>query len=240
MISVITCTNKEDCLPTILENYKRQTWKDKELIIVLNKDSLSLSEWKKQIADDPTIKVFQIDEDTTLGECLNAAVVESRYEFIAKFDDDDYYTEDYLTRSMETLEKSKARVVGKTTIYMYFEEDRTLHVFNPYKFAREEDRKTEKQFNPKVLMGGTLLFEKSVNAIIPFQACNTGEDSKFCEDCIGHGIPIYSGTKDNYVYIRKSMDAHTWQIENKKLKKFCTPIIETEDFRSYVNNTKDN
>ncbi|WP_221563886.1 glycosyltransferase [Alkalihalobacillus sp. TS-13] len=234
MISVITCTNKEYTLPNILENYKRQSWKDKELIIILNKDSMSLLEWKRKVQDDPAIKVLQLSGDTTLGECLNRAVKEANYEYIAKFDDDDYYTEDYLIHSMETLVQSKARVIGKTTIYMYFEDDRILYSFNPYKFAGEADQDSENRYNRKVLMGGTLLFEKSVIDSVPFQACNTGEDAKLCEECIEQGIPIYSGTKDHYVYIRSAVDVHTWKIKNQKLKRFCTPIIETGDFRSYI------
>ncbi|MGP4082425.1 glycosyltransferase family 2 protein [Pseudalkalibacillus sp. R45] len=234
MISVITCTNKEHTLPFILENYKRQSWKDKELIIVLNKDSLRLEDWKLKVADDPKIKIIQIKENTTLGECLNLAVKEATYEYIAKFDDDDYYTEEYLIHSLETLRRSKAKVVGKTTIYMYFEEERTLYTFNPYKFAGEADQDSENRYSRKVLMGGTLLFEKSVIKSVPFQACNTGEDAKLCEECIDQGIPIYSGSKDHYVYIRRELDAHTWKIKNQKLKRFCTPITETDDFRTYL------
>ncbi|MCF6409164.1 glycosyltransferase family 2 protein [Pseudalkalibacillus salsuginis] len=235
---MLACTNKEYSLPMILENYYRQTWKEKELIIILNKDSLSLEDWKLKVADDPEIKVLQLKENTSLGECLNRGVEEAAYDYISKFDDDDFYTGDYLAHSMETLRKSKAKVVGKTTIYMYFEDDRTLYAFNPYKFARQEDQETENRYDPKVMMGGTLLFEKSVNRLAPFQPCNTGEDAKFCEGCIEKGIPIFSGTKDHYVYIRNSLEAHTWKIKNQKLKRFCTPIIKTDDFRSYLENLK--
>ncbi|WP_261132627.1 glycosyltransferase [Bacillus sp. Marseille-Q3570] len=234
MISVITCTNKENCISKILENYNRQTWKEKELIIILNNDTLNLSEWKSQTIYDPSIRLLQISEETTLGECLNIGVKEAKHDFIAKFDDDDYYTEYYLTHSMKTLQKSNAKVVGKTTIYMYFEEGQTLQVFNPYKYAREEEQQSEKMYNPKVLMGGTLFFEKSVNTVVPFRDCNTGEDSGFCEDCIQKNIPIYSGTKDHYVYIRKFENNHTWKIKNQNLKRFSTHVITTDDFAAYL------
>lgn len=234
MISVITCTNRDTFRFNIKENFKRQKWNGKELIIILNEDSLNLKEWETYFKEEENVIIKQLEESCTLGECLNYGIQLAKYDYIAKMDDDDYYGRDYLENSFEQLKKSSAKVIGKTSIYMYFEEDQTLQLFNPYKYAPEQLQQTEGVYNPKVLMGGTLLFEKRVNDLVPFQSCSLGEDAKFCEDCIGKNISIYSGTKDHYVYIRRVQNEHTWDIRNLQLRRFCTPIVTTDDFLTYL------
>ncbi|WLD94946.1 glycosyltransferase family 2 protein [Alkalihalobacillus sp. AL-G] len=234
MISVITCTNKQDCLSTILQNYMRQTWQHKELILILNNDDLDFDEWKQSLSHIPNISIYQLSQEKTLGECLNYGVSKSKYNYIAKFDDDDYYSKHYLKDSIRTLRESQAKVVGKTTIYMYFEEDQSLQLYNPYKYAPDSEKISENQYDRKVMMGGTLFFEKKIQRVVPFQSTSIGEDAKFCEDCLNNDIPIYSGSKDNYVYIRKSNDAHTWKIQNQKLRRFCTHLIKTDHFQAYL------
>ncbi|MGM7700944.1 glycosyltransferase [Pseudalkalibacillus sp. Hm43] len=234
MISVITCTNRSTFRFKIKENYSRQTWQEKELIIILNKNSLVKREWEEYFEDLTNVRIDQLDEKLTLGECLNYGIQLSRYPYISKMDDDDYYSGDYLTDSYETLQNSDARLIGKSSVYMYFEEDQSLHVYNPYKFAPSDLQCSEERYDPKVLMGGTLFFEKKLNDIVPFRRCSIGEDAKLCEDCMKHNIPIFSGKKDHYVYIRKAKDLHTWKMENEKMKKFCTLLTNTDDFISYL------
>lgn len=239
MISVITCTNRNAYQSNIKENFKRQNWNDKELIIILNKDSLIKEEWVSYFQDLTNVYVIQLNEICSLGECLNHGIQLGKYKYIAKMDDDDYYSSEYLTDSITTIQTSGAQVVGKTSIYMYFEEDRSLQIFNPYKFAPPEVRCSENKYEAKVLMGGTLFFEKKINEDIPFQSSSLGEDAKFCEDCIKNNIPIYSGKKNHYVYIRRAKDLHTWKIENDKMKKFCTFLTYTDDFVSYLSSSSE-
>ncbi|MCF6136883.1 glycosyltransferase [Pseudalkalibacillus berkeleyi] len=234
MISVITCTNRNTFRNNIIENYTRQKWKDKELIIILNNDSLNIKEWEAHFEYENHVTIKQMKESYTLGECLNSGIQLAQHDYIAKMDDDDYYSREYLNGSYEALMKSKAKVVGKTSIYMYFEEDQSLQLFNPYKFAPMKIQHSESMYNPKVLMGGTLLFEKKVNDIVPFQSSSLGEDAKFCEDCIDKKITIYSGKKDHYVYIRRLQNEHTWNIQNEQLRRFCSLITRTDDFQTYL------
>ncbi|WP_425566839.1 glycosyltransferase [Paenibacillus hodogayensis] len=61
-----------------------------------------------------------------LGECLNFGISKSRYETIAKCDDDDYYAPNYLAQQVNTLERKNADLVCKRTVFMYFEKSKTL------------------------------------------------------------------------------------------------------------------
>ena len=44
-VSIITCTNKPHTLNNILDNFNRQYYADKELIIIINNDEIDLEEW---------------------------------------------------------------------------------------------------------------------------------------------------------------------------------------------------
>lgn len=49
-VSIITCTNQPGFFMNILNNYRIQRYKPKELIIIINKDSINLKEWRKKVA----------------------------------------------------------------------------------------------------------------------------------------------------------------------------------------------
>src|SRR5690554_5914043 len=94
--SVITVTNNEIFIDNIFENYDRQIIKDKELIIVLNKNRMNIDNYKSKAKTYSNVKILRIDEKISLGSCLNCAVKIAEYDLIAKFDDDDYYGPKYL------------------------------------------------------------------------------------------------------------------------------------------------
>lgn len=98
-VSVITCTNKPIYMNNIFENYWNQTWSEKELIIILNKDDMDLAQWRRKANGDPNIFIYQLPENLSLGQCLNFAIDQTQCDFIAIFDDDDYYAPLYLNNN---------------------------------------------------------------------------------------------------------------------------------------------
>jgi len=83
-VSVITCTNRPLFINYVFENYKRQLYNPKELIIILNNNDIDSIAVKKQAANYEAIKVYQLDESLSLGVCYNFAVQQCHYEYIAK------------------------------------------------------------------------------------------------------------------------------------------------------------
>ena len=127
MVTVVTSTNREYMLDRVIENFSRQSIQEKELIIILNKNGMK----RENIADAPQIRVFQLDEKKTLGECLNFGFAKARYKVVAKFDDDDHYSPDYMAHALQVLKETGADVVGKAGIFVYFNKDRLLATFRP-------------------------------------------------------------------------------------------------------------
>ncbi|MEH7480109.1 glycosyltransferase [Neobacillus drentensis] len=187
MVTVVTSTIREKMLERVIENFSRQTLQEKELIIILNKNNMNLENLAA-----PNIRVFQMDEEKTLGECLNFEAMQARYRVIAKFDDDDYYSPAYLDHALRLLKETGADVVGKAGIFVYFNKDKLLTLFRPR--MSSFFLKNKRVF----LAGGTLVFKKEVLEKVRFQALNSGEDVHFQKDCLDRKISLYSGSVHDY------------------------------------------
>ncbi len=225
-ISVITSTNRQDYMNNVFENFSRQDYNDKELIIVLNNNEMNLNKWKQKANQYTNIKVYQLDEEITLGKCLNFGIENSKYDIIAKFDDDDYYGKKYLSDSILAFNFTNAGVVGKATSYVYFERSKILAIRRPYR----ENRYV------KHMDGPSMLIKREVFDKIKFADIPRGVDTQYSKDCCKKQIKIFSTNKFHHVYVRHdSPQQHTWKIPNNKLLSFCRIVKENiTDFRKYI------
>ncbi|MFD1356773.1 glycosyltransferase family 2 protein [Fictibacillus halophilus] len=226
MVSIICCTMREQFMENVFRNYENQLMSEKEMIIILNNDHLHLAKWKARARSFKNVSVYQLPGETTLGECLNAAIQKAIYPYIAKFDDDDYYAPHYLQQSWDTLQETKADVIGKRTVYMYFEDEKLLAINSPSR---------EKMFVRQGLKGATLFFNKKICENIHFPALNLGEDTVFLKQCVKNNLKLYSADKRNYVCIRTFRSGHhTWNVNNAALKRKSSIVCHTEDFKSLI------
>lgn len=227
-VTLITPTIRAGYRNHIFDNYARQKWNPKELIIILNKDKLRRADYLKQARKYRNVRVFQLPQRATLGECLNFGVAKARYRYIAKIDDDDYYSPNYIPEAMRTLMRPKVDLVGKKTIYFYFPHKRKL-------LLRERPYRP----NHRVwqIAGATIMFNKRVFRRVKFAKALRGTDALFIGACIRKGYRIYTTSKYNFVAIRRANTrSHTWRISDKSLlasKK--VRIVSANRFRQYVN-----
>lgn len=112
----------------IFATYERLDYEIKELIIILHRNSMSIDEYRAKAEQYKDIKVWQLDESYTLGECLNFAIDNTKYDYIAKIDDDDYYGRNYLIDQMNVFNYTDADVTGKSKRFVYFESNNTLWI----------------------------------------------------------------------------------------------------------------
>lgn len=224
-VSIITCTNRTDCMDNVFANFQRQSYEEKELIIILNNDSMNLKAWNKRAKLNKNIKVFQLDEKKSLGECLNFGVNQAKFESIAKFDDDDYYAPHYLTDAMNAFKYTDADIVGKHSYYAYLNDEYALAV----RFPNMENRYAN------FLCGATMVIRKNVFNTVRFSEKSIGEDTDFLKNCIERSIKLYSIDRFNYVCIRySSSHSHTWKIENDEFLRKCQLVGYFDDYLSNV------
>ncbi|KRF09894.1 glycosyltransferase [Paenibacillus sp. Soil787] len=221
-VSIITCTNRPSFISNVLANYKRQRYPIKELIIVLNKSGMKLSKYRKKAKDHKNVSVYRRKEKVSLGECLNYAIKRTKLPYIAKFDDDDYYSKYYLTEQMKALRRSKAHVVGKRAYLAFIKTKKLLVLHTP---------KKQHKFVTWVT-GGTILFKRRVFNKVRFPKISLNEDVIFAKRCRKNHFKIYSSSPYNYVMIRrKNKKGHTWKASDDHLLSRSQIVAKTRNFR---------
>lgn len=225
MMTVITCTNREMMMNNVFHNYSIQTMKNKELIIILNKDEMNLDIWRNEAKKYPSVTVYQLPERMMVSECKNNAIPKAKYHYIAKFDDDDYYAPSYLQTAWDIFMKyPEADIVGKSSVYFYFQEQRLLCLFP----SLNENTWTDH------VIDSTLAFKKDIFQHVRFRKWKVGTDKIFQRDCKARGYNIFSTDRYNHAVIRDSNQSHTWKIKEQSFIDICTDVVYTDDYQSIV------
>jgi hypothetical protein len=186
---------------------------------------MRLSDYRKKVRFFPSITVYSAPEQITLGRCLNYAVSKTKYRYIAKFDDDDYYSPYYLSEQMRALRQSGAGIVGKAAHLKYFEGKRVIAVTSP----------KERHKFVKFIAGGTLLFKRRVYNAVRFRNITLGEDSDFLQRSRQMGVKIYSTSPYNFVGIRrKNKKSHTWTMSDEDVLRGSRFIARTIRYRHFA------
>lgn len=227
-VSVITCTNKPHFIKNIFQNYRNQNLRNKELIIILNRNDIDLGRWKTRAAKERSIQVYQVPEEISLGECYNFAVEKANFEYIATFDDDDYYAPNYLKDLMHAFLYTDADIVGKLSYFLYLEQLNILALRNPSQEYKYLD-------NSLFLDGGKKIVKREVFNSVKYRDVSLLEDVFFCQDSIEKGFKIFSADKYNLAYFRRGNKTHhTWKEEDNTILKWCSVVEKTHRYKSYV------
>ncbi|ATW26660.1 glycosyltransferase [Candidatus Formimonas warabiya] len=225
-VSIITCTHLPFYMDNIFANYSRQTYPLKELIIILNNHSLNIADWYRKAKSYQNVKIIQVPESYSAGACLNCAVRQTSYPYIANFDHDDYYGPRYLSEFMEIAPFSDAGLLGKKTHFVFFEEEKILALIHPGR---------EKSYVDYII-GCTLFMKKSIFEKVQFVDADVA-DEQFGADCTKNGIKIFAVDKYNFAYIRRNdLSLHTYKLDNNQfMKQYCRVVAQVSDFRPWVN-----
>ena len=226
-VSIIMATIREEFVDNFFLNYKNQTFKRKELIVIINENKPLTKEYIEERASALQIDNYSIivlPEETTLGECLNAGLAAAKGNLFAKMDDDDYYGKNYLTDSVQALKYSKADCVGKETYFTYSEGLDQVFIRSP----NRENRYTQ------FVIGTTLVGKISLFPEIKFGDRRVGEDTVFLKRMIKAKKKLYSHSKYNYFkFYGKSLERHTWKIEAEEYLKNAVLVGEGYDEEKY-------
>lgn len=222
-VSIIVCTNRPQFFDNLLGSFRSQQYKTKELIIILNRNSMNLKQYQSKIRAYPNISVYKVPEKTSLGQCLNCGIAKARFPFIAKFDDDDYYSPYYLKEQMNALKRTKSDIVGKHACLVYLSGTKRLIIRSP----------GEKNKAADFVQGGTLLFSRQVTRQVRFSDCSLGEDVTFLRRCSAKGYRTYATSPYNYVYMRReNKGSHTWKVGDRFYLKGSIPVAVTDNYRA--------
>ncbi|GGG91002.1 glycosyltransferase family 2 protein [Paenibacillus radicis (ex Gao et al. 2016)] len=232
-VTIITSTIRPKFIHQIFQNYVRQKWAPKELIIVLNKNAIAIDPYLQLAQQYPGVTVLRQPQSKRLGACLNYAAARAKYPYIAKFDDDDYYAPSYIPEAMGLFAKKKADLVGKRTCFFYMPHRSLLLLrqmpVRPYSRCRK-------------IAGATIMFHRRVFKKVKFSTkVRQGSDVRFVKASIRKGFRVFTTSPYNFAAIRRAnRNSHTWKISDKRLlaaKKRL--LLRTRNYKHHVNRSLD-
>ncbi|MDU8925043.1 glycosyltransferase [Pasteurellaceae bacterium LIM206] len=210
LASIVMATRRPQFIDRIVENVSKQVYPNVEIIIITQEYSEQQCEELKQKLEKSGkqfqhIHIIQNNSDDTLGKRLNQSIELSEGEYVAKFDDDDFYFPNYLQDMLLPFKFGDYGIVGKKEIFMYFEKENKTFV--RYKGSRH----IETDF----LTGATLVFTRKALNSLKFGNLNRGEDSNILEQAKKTKIRMYVTDPFNFIVYRSAdISLHTWQVDN--------------------------
>ncbi|MCM3631550.1 glycosyltransferase [Paenibacillus glycanilyticus] len=228
-VTIITATMRPQHINQLFQNYSRQDWENKELIIIVNKDKAGLAQYQNKAKSYPNVRIFRMPESSKLGACLNYAASQAKHDYIAKFDDDDYYGSNYIPEAMAMFQTSKADIVGKLEIYYYFPHRSTLML----------RKRSATWYSPaSKVAGATIMFHKRVLEKVSFNTeVRQGSDVRFIKRALQQKFRVYTTSPYNFAAMRRAdRTSHTWKITDKNLLRSKGAVIrKTGVYRKHVN-----
>lgn len=230
-VTIISPTMRRSHMHNLFQNYARQRWSPKELIIVVNRQGIDLAAYRKLASRHKNVRIYRLPDRKTIGQCLNLAAGKATYPYIAKFDDDDYYGPGYIPEAMRAFLGRKADLVGKSSFFFYFPHRRLLLLrkrgFRPYGGANK-------------IAGATIMFHKRVWRKVKFGRLRQGSDVRFVSTCQKRGFKMRSTTRYNFAAIRRANRfSHTWKASDRVLLSdpYATRI-RTRNYRKHVDSPR--
>ena len=208
-VTVICCSNRINNLDIILDNFNKQIYKNRELLICINLDEkdISMSNIEKYKLNN-NIKIITLDEKYTLGYCLNKLIDYSTGEIIQKMDDDDYYSENFIKNQVMMYDIYNADLVGKSCYFTYIKNTKNLYI---RKYMNNHEC-----IYAKSICGSTNSFLKKHN--LKYGIKNQGEDTELIKCAVDKKLNIVNSNIFDYCYIRHGdINEHSWKITNKEL-----------------------
>jgi len=214
-VDAILVTNRPEFLSAALDNVRRQDHPSVRLVLVTNSDAFDRAEVERRAAEFEDAVVLHMPPSASLGECLNAALATTTGDYFAKFDDDDWYGESYLSDLLLAFGYTDASIVGKRSAYTYLEgRDETVLRYEGHEFEWTS-----------YVMGSTLLVRRAAVRGISFRTLPRGTDTQFLKECTEAGLKVFAADRFNYLMHRRAeVQSHTWQIGEKEFLADCRAV----------------
>ena len=216
-ITVLAVTMRPENINNIVANFNRQLYPKKKLIVCLHGDFDEATVRSVRAALDAVkgARFFRYPRRWALGKCINEGAAQADTPFIAKYDDDDFYTDTYLVNVAHHYRITRFEVFTQPHCLIYFEGDNKLCLHWPSlrNGNRIVDRKSYAGFPGA---GGTLVFARSLLDTVPFaDKRRAGIDSDWVARVVTAGVSVVVGEGLDYIFTRsEDLSGHTWQVED--------------------------
>lgn len=201
MISCLTVTREARfaSLERAVADFARQTWAERELVIVHDGDAAFDAKLRTLAAScsGASITVHRESARQTLGELRNASVDAARGEIVCQWDDDDRYHPRRLELQFAAMRVENSEFCFLTDQLHLFAADRTMYW---------DDWNLE--VHPLNLVQGTLLGSKA--ALGRYPSLSRGEDTPLILDLLRRGRRITRLREHGYLYVYVFDGKNAW------------------------------
>lgn len=222
MVSILLATNRPERLKAAVAAATAQTYPVTELVLAPHGEGFADDAIARAVetAGMP-VRVAPVPASEPLGAVLNAAVAASTGALLAKFDDDDYYSQNHLWDLVLAHEFSQAELVAKGAEFVYVaSHDRTLRLFG---------RRGERYLGYPGVSGGAMLISRHHLAEAGgWRRVPRHVDTELARDVTCIGGRIYRTHGHGYLRVRHGED-HTWDVDESHFTGRATDTREGLD-----------
>lgn len=203
-VSVVMSSMRPHLLGAALRQIARQRHVHVEVLVGLHGVTADHEAVRRAIAECPLpVQVIEADRVVPFGEVLNRVAAMAAGDYLAKWDDDDWYGPEHLSDLLMAKEYSGADVVGTAAEFFYLEPLRVT--------IRRTDYRSEVWSDH--VAGGTILLDRvEFRRIGGFGALARGVDANLLKRIHADGGGIYRTHGLGYVLRRGRGGEHTWQL----------------------------
>lgn len=192
----IVITDRAKSLSWALNNFYRQTYVDKKLLIVENGEAIGACERQGVKADRVITSEHQVSAARNAGIY---DIVDNGGGWVTMMDDDDYYGPNYLQELAVWLQSGVADIYGKHRHFIAYGGN-GMYLYNVKNALRPT----------RFVHGPTLAFR--AEEALRYNLMDSGEEVEWGLRMTRLGFKIFATTIHNYLYLRKSdAEQHTWQ-----------------------------
>lgn len=202
-ISVLLCSSRPEYVEFALRQIALQRDVAAEVVLALHGASVTDARIRKALAEfDGEIVAVEVPRAATLGEVLNRAASVASGDFIAKWDDDDYYGPDHLADLEMAAHYSGADLVGCHNHFTYLEQiDLTV-----YRLGSGSEQYDSHVAGPTLMLRRDLL-----TSLGGFRPINRSEDTSLQTAVKAAGGRVYRMHGQGFLLYRRQK-GHTWEV----------------------------
>ncbi|MFG1702871.1 glycosyltransferase family 2 protein [Nonomuraea sp. M3C6] len=207
-ISIVMSSKRSRMVGTALAQMERQ--RDVEAEVLLGLHGVAYEQVREAVEScSLPVKYVEASESVPFGEVLNRVAGLASGDYVAKWDDDDWYGPRHLADLFMALSYSGADVVGTTAEFFYLEPLRAT--IRRTTFASGAGYPSEVWADH--VAGGTILVPRAkFQEMGGFPGLPRAVDLEFLKAAQAAGARIYRTHGLGYVLRRGLSDEHTWQL----------------------------
>ena len=215
---IIPCYNIDKYIEKCIESIVKQTYKNIEIIAVDDCSTDNTIEVLKKLEEKySNLQVYQNDKNMGAAYARNFAIKKAKGEYIGFVDSDDYITEDYYEKLIETAEKENADIVT-TDIEIIYEDNTQSPILS--KACNGEVNKFNLVNNGLAASPCNKIFKKELIEKYPFLEGEINEDVASILPALVKAKKVVYIDGIKYFYVQRKDSVQNEEVTLKRLEMF--------------------